>query len=68
MRDEYATFFPQYGDTPELIAEKSKQRGILTTQMGSASGVIDPTDTPKTPEADLTELVVGKIEIVEMKE
>ena len=68
MRDEYATFFPQYGDTPELIAEKSKQRGILTTQMGSASGVIDPTDTPKTPEADLTELVVEKFEIVEMKE
>ena len=68
MKDEYATFFPQYGDTPELIAEKAKQRGILTEQMGSASGVIDSTDTPETPEADLTPLVVGKIEIVEIKE
>ena len=68
MAKEYSTFFPQFNDTPELIAEKARQRGILTTQMGSASGVIDPTDTPKTTEADLTELVVGKIEIVEMKE
>lgn len=67
MRDEYATFFPQYGDTPELIAEKAKQRGILTTQMGSASGVIDSTDTPETPETDLTPLVVGNIEIVKIE-
>jgi len=68
MRDEYATFFPQYGDTPELIAEKAKQRGILTTQMGSASGVIDSTDTPETPETDSDELVIGNIEIVEVEE
>lgn len=64
MRDEYATFFPQYGDTPELIAKKAKDREILTEQMGSASGVIDSTDTP---EANLTPLVVGNIEIVEIK-
>lgn len=68
MRTEYATFFPQYGDTPELIAEKSKQRGILTKQMGTASGVIDSTDTPKTPEANLAPLVVGNIEIVKVEE
>jgi hypothetical protein len=34
--------------------------------MGIDAGVIDSTDTPKTPEADLSPLVVGTIEIVEV--
>ena len=66
MEQEYATFFPQLNDTPELIKEKARQRNRLTRQMGIDAGVIDSTDTPKTPEADLSPLVVGTIEIVEV--
>lgn len=68
MAKEYSTFFPQFNDTPELIAEKARMRGKLTEQMGSASGVKDPSDAPPATDSDLTPLVVGKIEIVEMKE
>tara|TARA_R100001369_G_scaffold69946_1_gene97624 strand:+ start:1132 stop:2532 length:1401 start_codon:yes stop_codon:yes gene_type:complete len=68
MAKEYSTFFPQFNDTPEVIAEKARMRGELTEQMGSASGVINPSNTPPATDSDLTPLVVGTIEIVEIKE
>ena len=68
MAKEYSTFFPQFNDTPEVIAEKARMRGELTEQMGSASGVINPSNTPPAPDSDLTPLVVGNIEIVKVKE
>jgi len=65
MAKEYSTFFPQFNDTPEVIAEKARMRDALTEQMGSASGVINPSDAPPPgTDSDLTPLVVGNIEIV----
>jgi len=65
MAKEYSTFFPQFNDTPEVIAEKARMRDALTEQMGSASGVINPSEAPPPgTDSDLTPLVVGNIEIV----
>lgn len=68
MAKEYSTFFPQFNDTPEVIAEKARMRGELTEQMGSASGVINPSNTPPATDSDLAPLVVGNIEIVKVEE
>ena len=53
MEQEYATFFPQLNDTPETIAEKARQREVLTRQMGINAGEIKETkqDKKQIPEA-----------------
>ena len=43
MEQEYATFFPQLNDTSETIAEKARQREVLTRQMGINAGEIKET-------------------------
>jgi len=54
MEQEYATFFPQLNDTPETIAEKARQREVLTRQMGINAGEIKETkqDKEQTTEAE----------------
>ena len=47
MEQEYATFFPQLNDTPETIAEKARQREVLTRQMGINAGEIKETKQDK---------------------
>jgi len=53
MEQEYATFFPQLNDTSETIAEKARQREVLTRQMGINAGEIKETkqDKKQIPEA-----------------
>lgn len=53
MTKEYAAFFPQLNDTPEVLAEKARQREVLTRQMGINAGEIKETkqDKEQIPEA-----------------
>ena len=53
MTKEYAAFFPQLNDTPEMLAEKARQREVLTRQMGINAGEIKETkqDKEQIPEA-----------------
>jgi hypothetical protein len=45
-RQEYATYFPMVGDTPEKIAQKAEARRVLTLGMKNAAG---KAYTPYTP-------------------
>ena len=47
MNREYAAFFPQLNDTPEVLAEKARQREVLTRQMGINAGEIKETKQDK---------------------
>lgn len=47
MTKEYAAFFPQLNDTPEMLAEKARQREVLTRQMGINAGEIKETKQDK---------------------
>ncbi len=45
-RQEYATYFPMVGDTPEKIAQKAEARRVVTLGMGKSAG---KAYTPYTP-------------------
>jgi hypothetical protein len=45
-RQEYATYFPMVGDTPEKIAQKAEARRVVTLGMKNAAG---KAYTPYTP-------------------
>ena len=53
MQKEYETYFPQIGDTPEVIAQKAGARAIATNAMKTSAGnsyrpyVPPRTDAPK---------------------
>ena len=38
MKQEYATYFPMVGDTPEKIAQKAEARRVVTIGMGKSAG------------------------------
>lgn len=38
MQKEYETYFPQIGDTPEVIAQKAEARAIATNAMKTSAG------------------------------
>jgi hypothetical protein len=38
MKQEFATYFPQVGDTPEKIAQKAEARRVVTLGMQKAAG------------------------------
>jgi hypothetical protein len=38
MKQEYATYFPMVGDTPEKIAQKAEARRVVTLGMGKSAG------------------------------
>lgn len=38
MKQEYATYFPMVGDTPEKIAQKAEARRVVTSGMGKSAG------------------------------
>lgn len=51
-RDEYATYFPMVGDTPEKIAQKAEARRVATLAMKKAAGpAYEPYVPPVTPAA-----------------
>jgi hypothetical protein len=47
-RNEYATYFPMVGDTPEKIAQKAEARRVATLAMKKAAG---PAYEPYVPPA-----------------
>lgn len=56
MRSEYATYFPQVGDTPEKIAQKAEARRVATEAMKRAAGkaytpYVPPAPAPTAPAA-----------------
>jgi len=48
-RQEYATYFPMVGDTPEKIAQKAEARRIVTLGMQKAAGKAYEPYTPLAP-------------------
>ena len=48
-RQEYATYFPMVGDTPEKIAQKAEARRVVTLGMQKAAGKAYEPYTPLTP-------------------
>jgi hypothetical protein len=55
MKQEYATYFPMVGDTPEKIAQKAEARRVVTLGMGKSAGrayqPYVPQETPAAPAA-----------------
>ena len=49
MNQEYRTYFPQIGDTPDVIAQKANARAIATEAMKRSAGrfYTPPPETPK---------------------
>lgn len=51
MQQEYATYFPQVGDTQEKIAQKAEARRVVTLGMGKSAGkAYQPYVPPVPPE------------------
>ena len=48
-RQEYATYFPMVGDTPEKIAQKAEARRVVTLGMKNAAGKAYEPYTPLAP-------------------
>lgn len=48
-RDEYETYFPVVGDTPERIAQKAEARRVATLGMGRSAGKAYQPYTPPAP-------------------
>jgi len=48
-RQEYATYFPMVGDTPEKIAQKAEARRVVTLGMQKAAGKAYEPYTPLAP-------------------
>ena len=52
MKQEYATYFPMVGDTPEKIAQKAEARRVVTLGMGKSAGrAYQPYTPPEAPAA-----------------
>ena len=52
MKQEYATYFPMVGDTPEKIAQKAEARRVVTLGMGKSAGrAYQPYVPPEAPAA-----------------
>ena len=49
MKQEYATYFPMVGDTPEKIAQKAEARRVVTLGMGRSAGKAYQPYTPPAP-------------------
>jgi len=49
-RQEYATYFPMVGDTPEKIAQKAEARRVVTEGMKKAAGKAYEPYTPLAPQ------------------
>ncbi len=49
MKQEYATYFPMVGDTPEKIAQKAEARRVVTLGMGKSAGKAYQPYTPPAP-------------------
>ena len=50
MKQEYATYFPMVGDTPEKIAQKAEARRVVTLGMGKSAGrAYQPYVPPESP-------------------
>lgn len=55
MKQEYATYFPMVGDTPEKIAQKAEARRVVTLGMGKSAGkAYQPYVPPEPPPAAAT--------------
>jgi hypothetical protein len=50
MKQEYATYFPMVGDTPEKIAQKAEARRVVTLGMGKSAGRAYQPYVPPAPE------------------
>jgi hypothetical protein len=50
MKQEYATYFPMVGDTPEKIAQKAEARRVVTLGMGKSAGRAYQPYVPPEPE------------------
>lgn len=62
MADEIATYFPQVGDSPELIAQKSQSRRQAEEQMKSSAGRVKPVIAPSAAPAGGRTVVRSKAE------
>lgn len=51
MKQEYATYFPMVGDTPEKIAQKAEARRVVTLGMGKSAGKAYQPYVPPAPAA-----------------
>jgi len=51
MKQEYATYFPMVGDTPEKIAQKAEARRVVTLGMGKSAGRAYQPYVPPAPAA-----------------
>jgi hypothetical protein len=49
MKQEYATYFPMVGDTPEKIQQKAEARRVVTLGMGKSAGKAYEPYRPATP-------------------
>jgi hypothetical protein len=64
MKQEFATYFPQVGDTPEKIAQKAEARRVVTLGMGKSAGrayqpyVPPAQETPAAPAATATKRMI----------
>ena len=63
MKQEYATYFPMVGDTPEKIAQKEEARRVVTLGMGKSAGrayqpYVPPPAPPTAPAATATKKMV----------
>lgn len=62
MKQEYATYFPMVGDTPEKIAQKAEARRVVTLGMGKSAGrayqPYMPPEAPPAPAATTTKKMV----------
>jgi hypothetical protein len=57
MNQEYRTYFPQIGDTPDVIAQKANARNIATEAMKRSAGrsYTPPPEIPKPPANTIAE-------------
>jgi len=57
MNQEYRTYFPQIGDTPDVIAQKANARNIATEAMKRSAGrsYTPPPEIPKPPAGGIAE-------------
>ena len=62
MADEIATYFPQVGDSPELIAQKSQSRRQAEEQMKSSAGRVKPVIAPSAAPSGGRTVVSSKAE------